>query len=393
MIKGKSLGSVLMVLGTSLGAGMIALPVAAAAESFSMTLLLLVSSWFIMTLGALMILEVNLWTGKGSNFIGMSGKTLGRIGQLTSWVAYLLLMYALLCAYLGGMSDVVNAVLGWVHLYAPHFIEVLLAFLLLGYVVFRGIASADLANRVLLGIKLLAYGVAVSFIAPHIQGAMLTQGIFAFHFNTLMVIITSFGYATILPTLVDYLDRDHQKTHRVVWIGSAIPLFIYIIWIAVVQGIIPRDTLMAIANGQGRTVVALLHAIANSGAPTWVEWSTNIFMSICAFTSFLGVSIGLVDFLSDGLKLPKQGSKGLIVYALAFLPPIVIVLLQSNIFIKALAYAGICCVWLLVILPALMVLFGRHGKRYTHAFRVPGGIAVLLTVLSIGIALIVAMII
>ena len=115
-------------------------------------------------------------------------------------------------------------------------------------------------------------------------------------------------------------------------------------------------------------------------------------MSICALTSFLGVALAMVDFLSDGTKINKQSSKGWMVYALAFIPPTIIVLLAPNIFIKALSYAGICCVVLLVLLPVLMVLAGRHIKKYTHAFRVPGGAWTLLSVAIVSVVLLAALV-
>jgi tyrosine-specific transport protein len=219
----------------------------------------------------------------------------------------------------------------------------------------------------------------------------LSAGTTTLHLSTIMVMITSFGYAVILPSLVDYVDRDHKKIRNIVLIGSLIPLIIYAAWIAIIQGIIPRDQLLHIAQG-GRTVAELLQAMQTSGGATWIVTLANIFMSICAFTSFLGVSLSLVDFLADGVNVNKHSSKGWIVYALAFFPPIIIVLLAPNIFIQALAYAGICCVLLLVVLPALMVLSGRHIKKYHHDFKVPGGILVLAITLLIGVGLIVALI-
>lgn len=390
-MKNKNLGSVLLILGTSIGAGMIALPVAAAEQNIFMSFFLLCFSWGVMTLGALMLLEANLWLGAKSNYIAIAGVTLGRIGQIISWFIYLVLMYALLCAYIGGTSDVVHVILNAIHFQLSHFIEIIIALALLAYIIMRGINSVDLMNRILMFVKLAIYVVVIGCLIPHLVSSRLTEGTSHIHFNTLMVMMTSFGYATILPTLVDYVDRDHKRARNMVLIGSLIPLFIYILWIIVIQSIIPRDQLIQIAQG-GRTVAELLNAMQQSQGSVWLVSLANVFMSICAVTSFLGVSLSLVDFLADGIKVDKKTSRGWIVYALTFIPPVIIVLIAPGIFIKALSYAGICCLLLLVVIPAAMVLSGRHLKKYQHDFRVPGGASLLLLVLIIGMALVVGLI-
>ena len=47
----------------------------------------------------------------------------------------------------------------------------------------------------------------------------------------IMVIINSFGYAIILPSLRSYFKSDVRMLRRAILIGSAIPH--YILWIAV----------------------------------------------------------------------------------------------------------------------------------------------------------------
>jgi tyrosine-specific transport protein len=386
----KNFGATLMILGTSIGAGIIALPILLAGQTFGTSIFWLCVCWFIMTLGALALLEVNLWLGPKNNFASMAKATLGVPGQLVAWFFYLLLFYSLLCAYIAGTADVMQVVLSALHFTVAHWIEILLVLLLMGYIIVCGIKVVDLTNRVLVFVKLGIYLVVVAALFKHVAPVELSAGTTAFHLTAFMVMFTSFGYANVLPTLVDYLDRDHKQAVKIVLIGSLIPLFIYIVWIAIIQGVIPRDQLLAIATSPN-DVAALLQTMQATGAG-WVATLANIFMSICALTSFLGVALAMVDFLADGTKVNKQSSKGWMVYALAFIPPTIIVLLAPNVFIKALSYAGICCVVLLVLLPVLMVLVGRHVKKFTHEFRVPGGAWTLLSVAIASVILLVALV-
>ena len=92
-------------------------------------------------------------------------------------------------------------------------------------------------------------------------------------------------------------------------------------------------------------------------------------------TSFLAVSLGLSDFLSDGLRIQKTGKGNFIVSLLTFIPPLAIVLFYPGIFVKAVSYAGFFCVILMIFLPAAMAWSGRYRKQLAtaDAYRVAGG--------------------
>src|SRR3989338_2511861 len=92
----KLIGGIFLIIGTCIGAGMLALPTATAAGGFFHTLFFMLGAWFLMTVGALYILEVNLRLPEHTNFISMARVTLGRGGAVVTWIFYLLLLYSLL---------------------------------------------------------------------------------------------------------------------------------------------------------------------------------------------------------------------------------------------------------------------------------------------------------
>jgi tyrosine-specific transport protein len=100
----------------------------------------------------------------------------------------------------------------------------------------------------------------------------------------------------------------------------------------------------------------------------------------------------MTDFFADGLAINKYSKNGIIVYLLTFLPPILVVVLAPNIFIKGLSYAGICCIILLIALPLAMLLSGRHIKKYQHTYRMPGGWVTIVIGLVIAAALLIGLI-
>src|SRR3990167_1825985 len=89
----KLIGSILLIVGTSIGAGMLALPIATAELGFLGSLILLFVCWFIMTSGAFLLLEANLWLPQNSNIISMARVTIGPIGQIIAWIAYLFYLH------------------------------------------------------------------------------------------------------------------------------------------------------------------------------------------------------------------------------------------------------------------------------------------------------------
>ncbi len=105
----------------------------------------------------------------------------------------------------------------------------------------------------------------------------------------------------------------------------------------------------------------------------------SFFSSICVITAFLGVSLGLFDFLADGLALKKEGYQGKSALALTFLPPLIVVLIIPGLYIQAFRYAGICCLILLLLLPSAMAWQARKNKLSNQAVLLRGGNFTLIT--------------
>jgi tyrosine-specific transport protein len=170
-----------------------------------------------------------------------------------------------------------------------------------------------------------------------------------------------------------YFYDDIPGLTRVVFWGSLIPLICYLAWNAIILGSIPLngpEGLLKLAHDPHATS-GLAHVLSNAIQRTEIHVLFQVFISVCMLTAFLGVSLCLMSFLSDGLKLALHGSQGMLVWVFTFLPPWMIVMYCPGVYLHALAYAGSCCVVLLLLLPGLMSYFGR--KRFQSSFHVPGG--------------------
>ncbi|OCH98028.1 amino acid permease [Legionella jamestowniensis] len=375
MPNSKFIGGILLIVGTSIGGGMLALPVSTAEVGFTNSVFFLMMCWLIMTVGALLILEVNLRLPSGSNMVSMAKSTLGMPGQVIAWITYLFLLYTLLAAYISGGSDVLGSILVKAHIELPSWLTSFVFTALFSCVVYAGIRAVDYVNRGLMFGKLGVYVLLVIIISPHVNLTTLNGGSLKAITGSLMILVTSFGFASIVPSLREYFNDDVKALRKVILFGSLIPLTCYILWDAVIMGVVAREGsngLMALMTNEHATS-GLTNALSNAVNSEWITGFFGFFTSICMVTAFLGVSIGLFDFLADGLALKKSGLQGKWTLALTFLPPLAVVLVNPGIYLHALSYAGICCVILLLLLPAIMTWRARTVDPEGGIRLVPGG--------------------
>ena len=355
---GKQFGAIYLILGTCIAAGLLGLPVVTAQHNFTITAFMIVSAWILMTLGAWCLLQVTITMPPGANLISMSQKTLGNTVKNITWIIYLLLLYSLICAYLAASGDLLERLFHDIHINAPRFLATLLAAFILGGIVINGIRSVDLFNRILMNTKIIICLLLIGSVMPFMHFKNLSLGSTQWGSNSWLVIICAFGYAVILPSIRDYLGNDKKILTRVVMIGSFIPMVLYFVWIAVIQGAITHTSLVAM-NNSPNTNSLLMTSIAALTHHAAVKSLSIIFVSICSITGFLGVSLCLIDFLSDGIQIKKEGKNKCLLAALGFGPPTVVVIFDPAIFIRALSYAGICCLYILIALPVMMYIANR----------------------------------
>jgi tyrosine-specific transport protein len=244
-----------------------------------------------------------------------------------------------------------------------------------GYFVYKGTRSVDYANRILMAGLVIAYGLMVVFLSPHVEKELLAHMDWRYLLMGVSVVATSFGFHIIIPSLTTYFDRDASKLRKAILIGSAIPLGVYIVWEFLALGIIPLQGEYGIEEGylHGSNGAHLLAAVLGHSSLAVLARFFSLFAIV---TSFLGVSLSLTDFLADGLKIKKTRLGRLTLYLLTFFPPLLIALADPRAFLSALEYAGAFgVVVLLGLFPALMAWSGRYYKNLSlpDGYKVAGG--------------------
>jgi tyrosine-specific transport protein len=385
------LGGILLVVGNVIGAGILALPVATAQLGLPCAIVIIFLFWLLMMLGAYYFLEANLALPAGANLISMSHAALGKWGVCVAWVCNLLVMYSLISAYIAGGGDLIKTNLQYMGITLPTWVASVCFLVFFGFIVSLGIHITDHANRVLMITKAVIFGVAVVGISTHFNSDLVAivpqQSVSA---TLLIIVITSFGFATLIPSLRSYYQSDIAKIKKIIFWGTLIPLICYVLWIAVVFSVVPY----AGANGlaqmatSNHPVSALQLALSASLHSPWITQATNMFSAICIITSFLANSISLTDFLADGLALQKNQKKSAWVYVAAYLPAIAAVLFYPKAFLAGLSIAGTLAIIQLLILPGLIVWFLRYSNKNTKPpYSVIGGKFTLLMLLGVSFTL------
>jgi len=379
-----AVGGVALIAGTAIGAAVLALPVATAHLGFAQTTLIYIFCWVFMTLGALFLLEANLAVGYGVNLISMAQKTLGKPGKIFTWCVYLVLLYALTAAYLGGLSAWLQQSLEGFEKVPSPFTSAIIGTLLTIMVISLGTAVTDWVNRILMIGLIGAFCSLLGLTVSHVETALLYSQGAQIDLRPIPLMITAFGSAIVIPSLTEYLHGNKKQLYHVVLIGSLIPLFVYLLWEFCIVGIIPlngNDGLLHIQQ-HGHPVTDVPKALEKMLHNSMITTASSYFSIFALITSLLGVCLSLFDFLADGFNVSKNLKGKLLLSLITFVPPLIFVLYFPRGFNFALSFAGLFVALLLGILPALMVWQGRYRLKLEKPL-VPflGKPAIILTIL------------
>ncbi|ADO48144.1 tyrosine transporter TyrP [[Enterobacter] lignolyticus] len=388
-MKNRTVGSILIVAGTTIGAGMLAMPLASAGVGFGVTLALLFCLWALMCYTALLLLEVYQHVPADTGLGSLAQRYLGRYGQWVTGFSMLFLMYALTAAYISGAGELLASSLNqWLNASLSPAAGVLMFTGVGGAVICVGTFLVDLFNRFLFSAKIIFLVVMLALLLPHIhQVNLLTlplqQGL---ALSAIPVIFTSFGFHGSVPSIISYMNGDLRKLRRVFIIGSFIPLVAYIFWQLATLGSIDSPVFSALLSNHAG-LNGLLQAIREVVASPHVELAVHLFADLALATSFLGVALGLFDYLADLFQRKNSAGGRIQTGVITFLPPLAFALFYPQGFVMALGYAGVALAVLALIVPSLLAMKSRQ-RHPGAAWRVAGGRPALWLVLLCGIAVI-----
>lgn len=379
----KTVGSTLLVAGTMIGAGMLAMPLTSAGIGFGFTLVLLLGLWALLTFSALLFVELYQTAESDAGIGTLAEQYFGKTGRIIATAVLIIFLYALIAAYISGGGSLLKDLL------PESFgdkVSILLFTVIFGSFIVIGTHSVDKINRVLFFVMLAAFAVVLSLMLPEIKfdNLMATPIDNALMISASPVFFTAFGFHGSIPSLNKYLDGNVKALRISILAGSAITLCAYILWQMSTHGLLTQNEFLQILK-EDATLNGLVKATLAITGSNMIAGAVKLFSTLALVTSFLGVGLGLLECIEDLLKRSFNISAGRISLGLmTFIPPLVFALFYPEGFILALGYAGQMFAFYAVVLPVSLVWKARR----THTdlpYKVWGGNLTLIIVLVLGV--------
>ena len=390
----KKLGSTLLVAGTMIGAGMLAMPLTSAGIGFTWTVILLLALWLLLTYSALLFVEGFQTTDSEASIGTLAGQYFGKWGKIVTNIVLLVFLYALLAAYIAGGGGIVAqqvANLQGVESAGDglKIVSAVVFTLIFGGFVAISTKVVDAVNRLLFVAMLVAFALVLVLMLPKLSlGYLLEMPLdYALLVSASPVFFTSFGFHGSIHSLNRYLEGNVAALRGSVVMGSLITLAGYIVWQLATHGVLSQATFTEIIT-QKPNLQGLVEAIRVVTGSNVVAGAVALFSALALITSFLGVALGLLECLDDLLvKSCNKRLNRLVLSVMTFLPSLLFVLFYPEGFIKALGYAGQMFAFYAVVLPAALAWQVRK-KHPNLPYRVKGGYAALLVSAVMGLIIV-----
>ena len=342
---------------------------------------LMIAVWLYMAVSGLLIAEANLYVRAqvGQEEAGLLATIeylLGKGGAIASAILYLFIHYALLVAYTARGGDILAAVSN-----SPLWVGHVIFTVLLGSLLFFGKETfvGRLNSVLLLGI-ILSFFSLVALTVGDLKIVTATESTnVSMHWDAIATVIpvmfVAFVYHNVVPVVAARLEGDKARIRQAIFLGSLIPLVLFLVWNAVI--------LLSVGQSVGDPIKQLQNGVNGSRLGAAV----SVFSELAVTTSFIGFVYGLLSFFNDAFSknifskdIWSERYERPAKFALVFLPPLALSVLSPTIFFDAIEIAGAFGVSILFgVLPAAMVWKVRYGSEEETERLVPGKKTVLLS--------------
>ena len=348
--KGTLTGVVALITGSTVGAGILALPSVCAETGVVPSISGIVGTWTLLLLSALLLAEINVSVmrerdevrfehGRGHSPVvislpDMAMTTLGKTGSYVMSATYLFASTTLLVAYIAKAGEIIETIDPALTLEAST----------IGFTVGLGAVMAfgsvnviDNINRVLTIVLMgLFFGILYEgAIVADFKNYDLINDASKLP-EAIPIMFLSLIYHDLVPVICAYMNGDLKEIRKAIVVGSCVPLFMFIAYLIVALSI--NNTSVASGLGFEDPLGLLLKSD--------VGWIVGGF-SFCAIsTSFIGTCLGVTSTIEPKIKetfaekgLTAKGAKKVSYFATLILP-LIIALSASDIFLPATKFAG-----------------------------------------------------
>ena len=348
-----------MITGTTVGIGILGLPIktglAGVLPSFTAT----IAVWGIM-LGTGLVLARGIMAShdRTIDISTLVYQKLGLPGRVMTIVGYLVLVYGIITAHLAGGGNILAVLTGGALSVNK---AILVFFAIATFIALLGIGLVEKINSVLMGVLFLSFCVILLEAAKSVDVSRFAPRDWRFLMATIPIIVCAQTYQLIVPAVCRMLDNDSRAVTKALVIGTVIPVALNTLWMLAVVGALPlagagENTILA-AFQAGRPATVPLAAVLQSEI---VSRFALVFSIVVLVSSYVLQSTAVIGFFEDLLPASLSGKRRAASIVLGFVPPLAVVFLYPGIFLKALDVIGGGSVILLFgVIPSLILLRDR----------------------------------
>ncbi|KAG6758489.1 hypothetical protein POTOM_038842 [Populus tomentosa] len=374
--KGTVAVAVALIIGTSIGSGMLALPQKASPAGVIPSSICMIACWGFLLIEALLLVEINvgLRRKQGKNedegelevisIRTMAQETLGDWGGTLATITYVFLGYTSMIAYSSKSGEILFHLVNLPESVSSCLFTTIFTVL----VSVGGTQATDQVNQWLTA-SMIGLLLAIEVIAVAFGGwsGLEGSGDWGKVPATIPVMIFALVYHDLAPVLCAYLGGDLKRLRTSILLGSIVPLLALLVWDAIALGL----------SAQADQVVdpVLLMSERWSG----VSYMLEAFSLLAVATSLIGTLLGFLEFLKEQLKNLSRVSKAtrtlqgewwernkinFTAKALAVAPTLVVSTIVPDAFSAATDIAGGYCMTILYgVLPPAMAWAMYNRER------------------------------
>lgn len=338
--------SACIITGYGIGGGVMAMPYLAQRNGCLMSLLILAAAFLASFILHVMIAELAVKSGGGSQIIEVFSRYLfqgkyKKVLTLAFFVIMALVLFTNLAAYISGAAEIISELLG-----ISLWLSRLLFYAAAASVVLFGLKAVGVSEKLAVGVIFLLVGLLACFSMLHIQNPLpvkagsITEGLAYFGMG-----MFAFSAFFSVPQAVSGLGGDGKKVRKAVFLG----LLNNFILITVI-------TVCTLLSSAQVTEVAMIGW--SKGIGSWAEMVGSLFTILAMLTTYWSISLALADIVEEQLKLSRR-----LCWVIATLPSLALTFAGLGGFMEFMRLAG----GLIAILIALLVV-----PAFRKASREPG---------------------
>jgi tyrosine-specific transport protein len=355
------IGAILLVAGTCIGSGMIALPLMLAKLGIIPSVLLMIFVWALTYYTSLISLELNLQAGSGLSLGALGKRFSGPIAEAFGTINLNVLSYALLAVFISGGSSIIKTLLQYDTSVETIIFVCSLATMI---ILVMPIKIIDYANRILFVGMIIVVAALIGGLVSVMKGKDLplisdTWRTISVWQAIIPVVFTSFGFQVIFHTLTNYCHQNAPLLRSVFFWGSFIPALVYILWtgsvLTVLHGNNPEFYQQMIKGKAGvGDLINELSTLATGQSVQSLVWYISL---LAIATSILGVGVGLCDSIKSMLanRISHSFIRRGVASVATVVPACGAAVWVPNAFITILGFAGMILVVIAIMQPLYLL--------------------------------------